>query len=177
MINQFLSLLTKNIKWPNYLLAIFLQDIYTFFFPNKAVSTMVNNTIDTYQFHTGVAKMLHQFLRMSGTKITLFHHFLLPLGIVKCDKILWELLRLKWFSNWSSANRTNRKSLLFNFDKALFTKCVTTIQIPWYLLNSIEEFITRWAIHIFIFLFKLVKNDKFKKCLKCLIYFWFNFFN
>ena len=42
-------------------LSRFLQNVNTLFFSDEAMSTMINNTVNTYEFHTSVTKMLHQF--------------------------------------------------------------------------------------------------------------------
>jgi hypothetical protein len=41
----------------------------TFFFSDEAVTAVVNDAVDTNQFHASITKMLHQFFRVKSAKI------------------------------------------------------------------------------------------------------------
>ena len=69
MLNKFLRLLAEDIQRSYDLLSILFEDVDTFFLADKAVATVVNDAVDTNEFHAGVAEMLHQFFWMSGAEI------------------------------------------------------------------------------------------------------------
>jgi len=80
------------------------------------MTRVVNDAVHTNKFLTSVTEMLHQLLCVAGTEVGLLEHLLLPLRVVKSDKILWQLLRFEWFCDCCAANRTDSEPLLFNLD-------------------------------------------------------------
>ena len=69
MFNKFLRLLAEDIQRSYDLLSILFEDVDTFFLADKAMATVVNDAVDTNEFHACVAEMLHQFFWMSGAEI------------------------------------------------------------------------------------------------------------
>ena len=109
---------------------------------------MVNDAVHTDQFHTSVAKVLHQLFGMNRAKVGLLKHFILPLRVVQSNKILGKSLWLEWLLDGGSANRTNCQSLLLYFYKALLTECVTAVQVSGDSVVSVEVLVARGAVHL-----------------------------
>ena len=148
--NQLLRLGTTLVHLPHYVLAILFQYIYTFFFSNKTMSTVVHNAVYTNQFHASVAEMLHQLFWVEWAKVGLLEELLLPLSIVQSNEVLGQFLGLEWFGNRTSADRTDGESLLLYLYQALFTEGVATIKITWNTVIGIKILVARWALAIHI---------------------------
>ena len=140
MIDYPFSLSTYTI-FTNPIISSQIKLLTTFFFSDETVPAVVHDAVDANQFHARITEMLHQLLRVSRAEIALLQLFLLSLGIIQSDKVLWQLLWFKRLCNGGPTNRTDCESLLLDFDEALLTEGVTTVQVSGNSIDVIEQFV------------------------------------
>lgn len=72
---------------------------------------------------------------------------MLALRVIKCNKVLGQLLWLERFCNSCSTNWTDCQPLLLNFDKAHLAKSMAAVEVPRNAVNVVKVFVTRGTVH------------------------------
>jgi hypothetical protein len=111
------------------------------------MATVVHDAVHTNESLARVAEVLHQFFWVLLAEVGLFQQLLLPLGVIKGDEVLGQLLGLERLLDVGSADGTHVESLLLDLDEALFTEGVAAVEIPGNAVLVVEEFIAGRAVH------------------------------
>ena len=111
------------------------------------MSTMIYDTLHANKAYTGNTKVSHEFFLMNLAEVRIFHHLVMLACILQRQVVLWQLLGFKRFLQTCFTKWTECKALLLDLDETHLTKGMTTVEISWYSVITIEIFVARGALH------------------------------
>ena len=109
---------------------------------------VVHDALDADQVLACYAVVAHEFFCMYAAEVAPLEHFLVLYGVIECDEVLRQVLRLEVLLQGRPADWAARDLGRLDVEEALFAEGVAAVQVAGHLAVSVEVLDARWALHL-----------------------------